>query len=72
MILCEYQSHRQLVWDSAGCFNQASRYLLDIGDGTRRTMAICEHHYMTMTTEALRPWKEITVDEYEVSKVHEA
>jgi hypothetical protein len=54
------------------CFNKANRYLLDIGGGTGHTMAICESHYMSMTIEALRPWNEITLEEYEVSKVHES
>lgn len=35
-------------------------------------MAVCANHYDIMGDEAFRAWKEISREEYEVSKVHES
>jgi len=70
VILCEYQNRRK--WQPRACFDQAVRFLQDVGERTGRTMAICAHHYGVMGDEALRAWKEISREEYEVSKVHES
>jgi hypothetical protein len=71
MILCEYRNRRR--HDSGvSCYNQAERFLMDIGGRSRHTIAICARHYSIMSDDALRAWKEISREEYEVSKVHES
>jgi hypothetical protein len=70
VILCEYRNERR--WNPSTCLNPAARFMLKLGYPSGRAFAICEHHYEIMSDEALRVWREISREEYEVSKVHES
>ena len=69
-ILCEYQNARRR--DPSACFNPATRFVLKLGYPSGTAFAVCEHHYEIVTDDVLRGWREISREEYEVSKVHEA
>lgn len=73
-ILCEYRNERRdrSTLYHIPCYDTAVRFLMDVGERAGRTVAICEHHYDLMTSQTARPWKEISREEYEVSRVHES
>lgn len=68
VILCEYRNKRR--WTNVACYNRAERFLMDVGERSGRVIAICKPHYDGMTSESLRPWKEVTREEWEVFRVH--
>lgn len=70
MILCEYKNSRRM-WPPP-CFNRAERFLMDVGGRSGRVIAMCAEHYSIITDGELRRWKEVSREEYEVFKVHEA
>lgn len=72
MILCEWRNKRRRESVPASCYNRAERFLMDVGGRSGRVIAMCAEHYSIITDGELRRWKEVSQEEYEVFKVHEA